>query len=433
MRIIELRAEDFKRLRAVSIRPVGSLVQITGKNAQGKSSVLDAVFAALGGSAAAPDRPVREGADGSTVFVDLGDICITRKFSAAGKTTLVVESGDGLRYPSPQAVLDELVGRLTFDPLAFSRMDAKKQAQTLRDLVGLDTSRLDADRKRAFDERTDVNRDLKKLQAQLAEMSAVEAPDAEVSMLDVARELSVANDVVAKNERGRRDAKDAREHLLACQSKVEAAQRALETARLERFKAEAEAASTAAIAAALVDPVIDDVTERMGKVEQTNAKVRAKKARAAKAAEASAKEAESAALTKKLAEVDHAKTRMLAEARFPIVGLSIEGDAVTMNGFPFSQASSAQQLRCCLAIGAALNPKLRVVLVRDGSLLDEEGLGLVEEWAETNNMQVLMERVSDGRASAGILIEDGEVVESESAPVEEPAAFPMDDFALPEA
>lgn len=433
MRIIELRAEDFKRLRAVSIRPVGSLVQITGKNAQGKSSVLDAVFAALGGSAAAPDRPVREGADGSTVFVDLGDIRITRKFSAAGKTTLVVESGDGLRYPSPQAVLDELVGRLTFDPLAFSRMDAKKQAQTLRDLVGLDTSKLDADRKRAFDERTDVNRDLKKLQAQLAEMPAVEAPDAEVSMLDVARELSVANDVIARNQRARRDAKDAQEHVLNVLSKVEAAKKALEAARSELTKAEEDEKAATAIAATLVDPVIGDVTERMGKVEQANARVRAKKARAAKAAEFTAKDAEAAALTKKLAEVDHAKTRMLAEARFPIVGLSIEGDAVTMNGFPFSQASSAQQLRCCLAIGAALNPKLRVVLVRDGSLLDEEGLGLVEEWAEVNNMQVLMERVSDGRASAGILIEDGEVVETESAPVEEAAAFPVDDFALPEA
>lgn len=433
MRIVALTAENFKRLRAVSIRPVGSVVQITGRNGAGKSSVLDAVFAALGGSAAAPDKPVREGADGSTVFVDLGDIRITRKFSAAGKTTLVVESGDGLRYPSPQAVLDELVGRLTFDPLAFSRMDAKKQAQTLRDLVGLDTSKLDADRKRAFDERTDVNRDLKKLQAQLGEMPAVEAPDAEVSMLDVARELSVANDQVAKNERARRDAADCRGHVIACQRRVEIAESALESARKDLAAAKDDVASTEAIVAGLVDPVIGDVTERMGKVEQTNAKVRAKKARAAKAAEFAAKDAEAAALTKKLAEVDHAKTRMLAEARFPIVGLSIEGDAVTMNGFPFSQASSAQQLRCCLAIGAALNPKLRVVLVRDGSLLDEEGLGLVEEWAETNNMQVLMERVSDGRASAGILIEDGEVVESESAPVEEPAAFPVDDFALPEA
>lgn len=62
MKIIELRAENFKRLSAVRIRPDGSLFQIGGRNAQGKSSVLDAVQAALGGLEAVPDRPIRNGA-----------------------------------------------------------------------------------------------------------------------------------------------------------------------------------------------------------------------------------------------------------------------------------------------------------------------------------------------------------------------------------
>lgn len=55
MKIIEFRAERFKRLTAVDITPAGNTVIISGKNGQGKSSVLDAIWLALGGGAAAKD------------------------------------------------------------------------------------------------------------------------------------------------------------------------------------------------------------------------------------------------------------------------------------------------------------------------------------------------------------------------------------------
>ena len=51
MKIVSLQAENFKRLKAVEIKPDGSTVVITGKNAQGKSSILDSIFAAVGGAA----------------------------------------------------------------------------------------------------------------------------------------------------------------------------------------------------------------------------------------------------------------------------------------------------------------------------------------------------------------------------------------------
>ena len=47
MRIISLAASNFARLRAVEIRPTGALVPIVGRNDQGKSSVLKAIWTAL--------------------------------------------------------------------------------------------------------------------------------------------------------------------------------------------------------------------------------------------------------------------------------------------------------------------------------------------------------------------------------------------------
>lgn len=62
MQIVELLVERLKRIKAVQIIPKGPVVQITGRNAQGKSSVLDAIEYALGGKGCQPQRPVRDGA-----------------------------------------------------------------------------------------------------------------------------------------------------------------------------------------------------------------------------------------------------------------------------------------------------------------------------------------------------------------------------------
>ncbi len=61
-------------------------------------------------------------------------------------------------------------------------------------------------------------------------------------------------------------------------------------------------------------------------------------------------------------------------------------------------------------MGLSLNPKLRIMLIRDGSLLDSRGLEMLAEMAETNDAQIWIERVSDGEP-VGIVIEDGRIAE----------------------
>ncbi len=98
MKIIEFRAERFKRLSAVEITPEGNTVIISGKNGQGKSSVLDAIWLALGGGNATKDSattvPIKEGEKDAVVRLDLGDMVVTRKWTASG-STLTVEGADG--------------------------------------------------------------------------------------------------------------------------------------------------------------------------------------------------------------------------------------------------------------------------------------------------------------------------------------------------
>jgi hypothetical protein len=59
-------------------------------------------------------------------------------------------------------------------------------------------------------------------------------------------------------------------------------------------------------------------------------------------------------------------------------------------------------------MGFAQNPGLKVLLVRDGSLLDENSLNLLDQMARDHDGQVWIERVGEGDQCA-VIIEDGVV------------------------
>ncbi|KKK49922.1 hypothetical protein LCGC14_3130170, partial [marine sediment metagenome] len=136
MKIIKLQAENFKRLSVVEITPQGNLVQITGKNMSGKSSVLDSIWAALGGKEAVPGKAIRKGQKKAHVKLDLGEVIVTRSFTQKD-SYLTVEGAEGSRHKEPQQVLDDLLG-FSFDPLRFSRQSNVAQYEAIREIANID-------------------------------------------------------------------------------------------------------------------------------------------------------------------------------------------------------------------------------------------------------------------------------------------------------
>jgi hypothetical protein len=189
VKIVQLKAENLKRLTAVEITPTGDVVQITGANGSGKSSVLDAIYYALGGKGAIPSTPVRRGAEHALIELDLGDMVVKRRFDADGSTARQVESKDGAAYKSPQTLLDAMLGRMTFDPLEFLRLKPREQLDMLRSVVTVDVDldKLDGLNRADYDKRTDINRDEKKKRA---EADAIVVPaDLPASPIDLAAKM----------------------------------------------------------------------------------------------------------------------------------------------------------------------------------------------------------------------------------------------------
>ena len=421
MRIVKLTAENVKRLKAVEISPNGAVQIVAGRNAQGKSSVLDAIWMALDWKAASKTtpRPVRDGEDTARVCIELDDLTVTRKWSN-GNTSLIVESRDGKMRPKrPQELLDSLLGHLSFDPLAFTQQSGREQVQTLLGLVDLpfDPAVLDGERAMAYEARTEVGRDLTRAKGALESLPVplADLPAEEISSADIMREYEAA-------QREIQERADCERRMLAAQNERRAAMQAQDVAEValraaqERYEVAARAAVDAQDAfdafAREPEPDINGIKERLAGAEDTNAQIRAaKQHRAAKAA-VDALQAVYDEKSRALGAIDKRKADGLAAAKFPIAGLSFDEGGVTYNGVPFCQASSGEQLRVSLALAMATNPTLRVIRITDGSLLDGENMALIEQMATDNDYQCWIEVVSDTAGPAGVYIEDGSVVAS---------------------
>jgi DNA repair exonuclease SbcCD ATPase subunit len=419
-KIIKLTSQNVKRLSAVEITPGGSLVVIGGKNGAGKSSVLDSIQYALGGE---PDAtmPVRRGETKATIVVDLGEIVVRRTFTAEGGGSLIVTNADGVKQSSPQSLLDGLAGRLTFDPLEFARQKPAQQAETLRQLVGLDFTKHDEERDKLFSERTTVNRDVRAMESRLAAMPKHDnAPNAEVSTAAILEEQKNAAVRNRMNAVERSNLAAAQSGLASEREKLKAME--AEIARLMEQKSKQAAhieelgRTTADMIAAvkkLEDIDLAPFAAKASTVEADNRKVRENADREKVVKQFKSASAVAEGMTQKLEEMDSAKRKASTEAKYPVPGLLFDSaGGVVLNEIPFAQCSSAEQLKVSVAIGLALNPKLRILLIRDGSLLDDDSLKTVAEMAAKADAQVWIERVGTDEQTS-VVIEDGRVASSE--------------------
>lgn len=444
MRVIGLRVDNFQRLSAVIVKLAeGSITTVGGANAQGKSSLLDALEAAIGGKKHTGKMPVRKGQPRAKVEVLLGDdpefqdIKVTRTFTPDGGGTIVIEARDGSRFASPQAMLDKLLGRgkeLSFDPVAFEDMKDEDQAELLRQIVGLDTSDLDAEHEKTYNLRTERNRVVKQLEGQLAAlMPHPGVPAKEVSIAELTQQLEAANKTKADFDAGRQTYQDAVRAQQQAHDAAALTEQEIETLRLALAKAEeklvaqradllskSEAVETAKAAGfKLRDTLIDPqpILDQMRDAEAINAKVRENKQRDEVEAQVAQEREAAQTLTDKLTAIETEREARIAAATFPVPGLSVEGTSVMFNGVPFSQASQAERLRVAASIGFALSGKLKLLLVRDASRLDSNGLRMLAAVAEEVDGHVIAERVAerdeDGKYPKGltVVIEDGAVVD----------------------
>jgi AAA domain len=471
--LMRMRMEHCKRVRLIDLSFNEPLTIIGGDFSQGKSTFLSGFEWCFGGKAVIDANPVQDGKQSGTILCEIGDgekvklrvHCTLERVGESGfNRTTEVEIPGYLAPSKIQDFLEKLAGRASFDPLHFNNMAADKQYETLRNLVGnFDFAGNKATYEALFKQRTIVNGDQKREQAAADAIAIAEsAPHVRVEEDVITNELEEAGkknanlqqrqsrrEEIARNiERLRAEATAIREGIdsaivdirttadndiadLELQIKALQARIAARRTRIETdIEAKRKSLDEAAIAKGttaddeqkrldeaepLPDPIpTEDIVARLNAGRITNKALtdwetlRDRKAGHQKAADEYAEEA--ADFTEQLDSLDAARRKAIEEAKLPVAGIGFGDGFVTLNGAPWKQAGESERIDASTAIGMALNPKIKTILIRHGSGVAKRMRDRIRERAAEKGYRVLME-VVDTPEGTNVVIEDGAVKE----------------------
>jgi energy-coupling factor transporter ATP-binding protein EcfA2 len=416
LKIVSFKAENIMKLSAVSIVPKDNMIEITGKNGAGKSSILDSIVMALTGGKSIPEKPIKSGKDKGKIVLDLGMYQITRSFTP-DNSYLKIETVDGSTIKSPQKFLDELVGSISFDPLDFINRDQKEQRRVLLELIGVNVDDLDNKKKLIYDERTAIGRDLKSAEASLKGLvyDSNIKQTTEVSISDLTTKLQETmqfnsqwdadaqkNEVIKSQAmRNRASIKEMEETIQKIKDENVLLKDKYDTT-LERLNANPK-----------ID--IDELQLQISGIDEKNKTIRNNQSYLV--AKQSKDDCQSLydSKTEELSNIETQRNELLSSATMPVEGLSFNESELLYNNIPLSQASDGEKLMIGLGISMALNPTLRVLRIKDGSLLDSDNRQIIKDKIKDKGFQLWMESVSSDK-SVGIFIEDGGIVAIDGEP-----------------
>ena len=414
--IVRVSAEQFKNVRVIDFMPNRYITKISGANGAGKTSALDAVFYALLGRKTLPTNLIRQGQKKGFIRVETNTHIITRRLDDKGGTLQIEAKASGTLVKAPDDWLEGIAGDLGFDPLRFMRMKPEEQFQALKNLVPMDADVDDLElRNQEATERITARRaEAKRLEAARDHVEVdknLPAHPANIEeLLHQSRAAAEENQAIIR-EKNRRTAIE--DNSIRLNEQFEAKKKQIENLKSELAHVEAQLDAT------LKTRKEWKPLEEMRDLGPLDEKISAAMRDNSRIATNNANRAQRERFEQEVDTIKGEVTRLeeevrtrkltiastLERAKFPIPGLSFETISegsggrerknpkkiITFHGVPLADASSAEQIRVSTAIGMANKPELRFLLIREGSLLDEKGMTVLEQMAHEQDFQILME------------------------------------------
>lgn len=416
--IVGVEIKNFRKITLAHVKldaKSAGLVKVTGKNKAGKTTLLNAIKAALGGARAIDEGgTISDEPTDDQSFVQLllsNGFKITRRFTPSSeKGALTIESVDGGKYG--QKKLDEWLGARSFDPLAFYDLKPDDRAKLLLSLstksdLPQTLANIRATRKEAYDKRTPHIVGLRA--ARTVKRPAGERPEP----VDVSKELVRLQGLRAEQKRiddAERSLGTAESAVDLAKVRVREAEAALERAREALLTAEAardDAQEELSVLPADRKDAIAAVEAHLSTVAEAEAALEPWKMWDRAEREADQHQEQIEALTLVIDGCDSAERRELHEAEIPVSDLTFDAEgAALINGKPFELSSGAEKINMAVEVAFAAKPDLRIALLDEANDLDLEALAALDALAKEKQFQVWAVRIGiEGKGE--VHIEDG--------------------------
>lgn len=426
MRLIRIEGENVLRLEAFAVDlPQPGVTYVEGPNGAGKTALLDATEILLQGlSRKRHPEPIHKGAKKGWVRGQT-DTGLTLYRGITGKTANLEVEIDGDPQARPQDILDRLTSPMLDATALLDAKDAELYEMIAR-AAGIDLSAEKALRAELYEERTAVNRDLKRLTAQRDALPLDPgAPQAAPDRTALLAQL----DQLAAHESQRQALHGAQR---SAASDAEAAEREIDrlTLALREAKARltaaltAEAQSERALEAHGPTPDPAPVRQALEQADQAAERVRQQQERRRLTQEVDRVQAEADEMSDGIGKIDLRTEQALAAAQWPVEGLSLDTERglVLFRGLPWCQASTGQRKEVAISLAFALarreeetsgQERIRLALMREGSSLDDDTRAHIERLAQEYGFNALVEVVTGGRGPSRVVVRNGRAVQEE--------------------
>ena len=420
IKIASLTTENVKRVKSVHIEPSpNGLTIIGGNNNNGKTSILDSIAWALGGNKYRPSKAQRDGSVvPPTINLKLSNGLIVERKGKNSDLKVTDPTGN----KAGQNLLDSFVEELAINLPKFINSSDKEKANTLLEIIGVGQQlyELECQEKEKYNMRRSIGQIADQKEKFAKEQPFYpEAPKTLVSITDL---ITQQQDILAKNgeNQRKRDMTD-QLHRQATQLMAEIERQENTLANLkEQYQSVLRDYDVAQkTSEQLQDESTEELEESIANIEAINIKVRANLDREKAEQDAAEYRTQYSSLTTEIESLRKQRIDLLQNADLPLEGLSVEDGELLYNGQRWDNMSGSQQLMVSTAIVRKLKPECGFVLIDKLEQMDMQTLNEFGAWLEQEGLQAIATRVSTGD-ECSIIIEDGYVKDTESAPAAPP-------------
>jgi DNA repair exonuclease SbcCD ATPase subunit len=424
IKVLSLVVENFKNIEKTEVDFAGRSATIIGKNGAGKSSLIQAICSPID-SNYIPAKPVKKGEERGSIELTIGGslhgeeetYTLGLHFSEKHKKgRITVTNGEGEKVNGGKQFISDIVGNIGFDIQEFiklgvtssgsiSKPGTQEQIEILKKLMPKDVLKqmhdLDKEFKDVYEARADVNRDIlhakSKLeghefsQEDLERYNEVVDTEGIVSkMTNIEKELEKYNKVFSTVDSLLDSIPLKQERLALLEEKVEALHAEI-TADIDKLdKGEVWLANK-------TKPSIEAMNIELSNANMHNNKVKEVKSLQDSQIAIRLLQESSEANTERLDKIKREKKQIFTSSPLPVKGLTFDEEGIYFKGLPFveGQHPSSTIISIGAKIGMALNPNLRMLVIKDGSLLDKKTLKWLVTQCEKENYQLFVEMVAD--------------------------------------
>jgi hypothetical protein len=424
LQLLNAEISNFKNIDYKQVDINGRSFFITGSNQMGKSSFLQGLLSPLDAKWM-PIEPIKQGEEKGYIKLKIGgDVegeyveykveCYFSPGTKRGRVVLFDKEGNQIK-DGVRNILDGIIGNIGFNIMSFIQMGltdsgkvsvagVREQIKILEDLMPQEDVKkiyeLKHEHTDKYDKRKSINVEVKRLkglidnspfkQADIEFFAEKKEMSDELAKIELARKKNGIIDQCNEfNEDYSENIQDRMDTISDLELKLLGAKKELEEVNEKKVEVDNYL---------FKNPKKEDISALEQSLQtisdhNTNCDKVADLHQTKETLATQSKESET--LSDRLKAIEQEKKDIFANTKMPVKGLAFDDEKVTYKGLPLSEGNipTSQLIGIGLKIGMQLNPNLKLMVIKDGSLLDNKTMNYALKMCQDEGYQLMIETV----------------------------------------